>query len=79
MPSRLPGKLRSSPQRLGAMIVKNRTRFAKRRLVIRAFVAQILHNIDQAPRQHEAKAGKQQQRDRDSHGIHRNGIIYARL
>jgi hypothetical protein len=74
MRSRLPGKLRSSPELLGA-VMKNWTRFAKRRLVMRGSVSQILHNIDQAPRQHEAKAQKQQQSDRDIHGSYRNGIL----
>jgi hypothetical protein len=60
------------------MIVKNWTRCAKRRLVIRGFLSQILRKTDQAPLQHEAKAQKQQQSDRDIHGIHRNWI-YARL
>jgi hypothetical protein len=61
------------------MIVKNRTWLAKRRLVVRGFSSQILHNTDQAPRQHEAKARKQQQSDRDIHDIHRNWIFCARL
>jgi hypothetical protein len=58
MRSRLPGKLRSSPELLGA-VMKNWTRFAKRRFVMRGFIGQILHNADQAPRRHEAKAQKQ--------------------
>jgi hypothetical protein len=74
MRSRLPGKLRSSPELRGAMIVKNWTRFAKRRLIMGGSIGQILSNTDQAPRQHEAKAQKQQQSDRDIHGSHRNWI-----
>jgi hypothetical protein len=72
MRSRLPGKLRSSPELLGAVIVKNRTWLAKRRLVMGGFIRQILHNADQAPRQHQAKARKQQQSERDIHDIHRH-------
>jgi hypothetical protein len=74
MRSRLPGKLRSSPDLPGAMIVKNWTPFAKCRLVMGGSISQILHNADQAPRQQEAKAQKQEQRDRDIHGSHRNWI-----
>ena len=67
MRSRLPGKLRSSPELLGAVIVKNRTWLAKHRLVMGGSISQILHDTDQAPRQHEAKALKQQQSERDIH------------
>jgi hypothetical protein len=56
MRSRLPGKLRSSTELFGAMIVKNRARFAERRFVVGRLVGQILHDADQAPSQHEAKA-----------------------
>jgi hypothetical protein len=59
MRSRLPGKLRSSPLLLGGVIVKNRTRFAKRRLAMRVVVGQILHNTHQAQSQHEAEAQQQ--------------------
>jgi len=59
MRSRLPGKLRSDPLLLGGVIVKNRTRFAKRRFVIRAVASQILHQADQSPGQHEAEAQQQ--------------------
>jgi len=41
------------------MIVKNRTRLAKRRFIVGAFVGQILHHADQAPCQHQAEAQKQ--------------------
>jgi hypothetical protein len=68
MRSRLPGKLRSSSELLGAMVVKNGTRFAKRGFVIRAFTGQILHDTDQAPGQHETKAEQQQHSDRETHG-----------
>jgi hypothetical protein len=50
MRSRLPGKLRSDSLLLGGVIVKNRTRFAKRRLVMRAVIDQILRKTDQSPR-----------------------------
>ena len=59
MRSRLPGKLRSSPLLLGGVIVKNRTRFAKRRLAMRVVVGQILHNTHQSPREQEAEAQQQ--------------------
>jgi hypothetical protein len=59
MRSRLPGKLRSSPLLLGGVIVKNRARLAKRRLAMSVVVGKILHNTDQAPRQHEAEAQQQ--------------------
>jgi hypothetical protein len=59
MRSRLPGKLRSSSQLLGGVIVKNRTRFAKRRLAMGVVVTQVLHNTDQAPRHYEAEAQQQ--------------------
>jgi hypothetical protein len=59
MRSRLPGKLRSSAQLLGTIIVKDRARFTKCRLVMRGAGSQILHKSDQAPRQHEAEAQKQ--------------------
>src|SRR6202041_1023197 len=72
MRSRLPGKLRSDSLLLGGVIVKNRTRFAKRRLVMRAVIDQILHQTDQSPREQEAEAQQQQQSDRDIHGVHRN-------
>ena len=72
MRSRLPGKLRSDALLLGGVIVKNRTRFAKRRLVVRAVISQILRETDQSPRQHETEAQQQQQSDRDNHGVHRN-------
>jgi hypothetical protein len=78
MRSRLPGKLRSSTQLGGTVIVKNRTRLAKRGLVMRGLIAQVLYNTDQAPRQDEAKAHKQQQSERDIHDLHRT-ILYARL
>jgi hypothetical protein len=59
MRSRLPGKLRSSAQLLGTMIVKDRARFTKCRLVMCGGGSQILHKTNQAPRQHEAEAQKQ--------------------
>jgi hypothetical protein len=58
MRSRLPGKLRSSPELLGA-VMKNWTRFAKRRLIMRAVIGQIFHKTDQSPREQEAE-GQQQ-------------------
>jgi hypothetical protein len=79
MRSRLPGKLRSSSWLLGAVIVKDRTRLAKRRLVMGGFIGQILRNTDQAPRQHEAKARTQQQSERDIHDIHRHWIFQVPL
>jgi hypothetical protein len=42
------------------VIVKNRTRLAKRGLVMRGFIAQVLHNADQAPHRDEAEAYEQQ-------------------
>jgi hypothetical protein len=54
MRSRLPGKLRSSPLLLDAVLVKNGARFAKSRLIICALVSQILHKTDQAPSQYQA-------------------------
>jgi hypothetical protein len=59
MRSRLPGKLRSSPRLRGAVIMKNQSLLAKCRLVKSGFISQMLHNTDQAPRQHEAQAGEQ--------------------
>jgi hypothetical protein len=59
MRSRLPGKLRSSAQLLGAVIVKNRARFAKCRLVMCGASSQSRHKADQTPRQYEAEAQKQ--------------------
>jgi hypothetical protein len=59
MRSRLPGKLRSSAQLLSTVIVKDRPRFTKCRLVMRGTAGQTLHKTDQAPRQHEAEAQKQ--------------------
>jgi hypothetical protein len=59
MRSRLPGKLRSSAQLLGTMVVKDRARFTKCRLVMCGSGGQILHETNQAPRQHEAEAEKQ--------------------
>jgi hypothetical protein len=59
MRSRLPGKLRSSALAFSAVIVKNRARFTKCRLVMRGAGTQILHESNQAPRQHEAEAQKQ--------------------
>jgi hypothetical protein len=59
MRSRLPGKLRSSPLLLGAMIVKNRTGFAKAGFIVRGFVSQVLYQADQSPGQHESQAQKQ--------------------
>jgi hypothetical protein len=72
MRSRLPGKLRSDALLLGGVIVKNRTRFPKCRLVIRALIRQISRETDQSPRQHETQAQQQWQSDRDIHGVHRN-------
>jgi hypothetical protein len=72
MRSRLPGKLRSDSLLLGGVIVKNWTRFAKRRLIMRAVIGQIFHKTDQSPREQEAEAQQQQQSDRDIHGVHRN-------
>ncbi len=68
MRSRLPGKLRSSSRLLGAVIVKNRTGLAKRWLIIGRLASQILRDADQSPRQHQAKAEKQEQSDRNIHG-----------
>jgi hypothetical protein len=59
MRSRLPGKLRSSAQLLGAMIVKDRAWFTKCRLVMCGAGSQSLHKSDQSPRQYEAEAQKQ--------------------
>jgi hypothetical protein len=59
MRSRLPGKLRSNPLLLGAVIVKNRARFAKGRFIMRGPGSQILRQTDQPPRQHEGEAQKQ--------------------
>ena len=59
MRSRLPGKLRSDSLLLGSMIVKNWTRFAKRRLIMRAVIGQIFHKTDQSPREQEAEAQQQ--------------------
>jgi hypothetical protein len=59
MRSRLPGKLRSDALLLGGVIVKNRTRFPKCRLVMRAAISQILRETDQSPRQHEAETQEQ--------------------
>jgi hypothetical protein len=59
MRSRLPGKLRSSAQLPCTMIVKDRARFTKCRLVMCGAGSQILHKSNQAPRQHEADAQKQ--------------------
>jgi hypothetical protein len=70
MRSRLPGKLRSSSRLLRTMIVEDRTRFAKRRLVKSSFAGQALQQTYQAPSQHQRKADEQQQYDRDIHGIH---------
>jgi hypothetical protein len=72
MRSRLPGKLRSEALLLDGVMVKNRTRFAKRRLIMRVIIGQILHNADQSPCQHQAEAQQHQQIDRDIHGVHRN-------
>jgi hypothetical protein len=58
MRSRLPGKLRSSAELLGTMIVKDRARFTKCRLVMCGGGSQILHKTDQTPRRHEAQAQK---------------------
>ncbi len=77
MRSRLPGKLRSSPELCGAVIVKNRAGFAKHRLIVGGCIRQILHYTDQAPRQHQAKAHKQQQSECDIHDFHRQGIFEA--
>ena len=59
MRSRLPGKLRSSAQLLGTMIVKDRARFTECRLVMCGAGSQMLHKTNQAPGQHEAEAQKQ--------------------
>ena len=59
MRSRLPGKLRSSAQLLGTVIVKDRARFTKCRLVMCGAGGQMLHKTDQSPRQNEAEAQKQ--------------------
>jgi hypothetical protein len=59
MRSRLPGKLRSDSLLLGGVIVKNRTRFAKCRLVMRAVIGQILHKTDQSPSECEAETEQQ--------------------
>jgi hypothetical protein len=59
MRSRLPGKLRSNSLLLGAVIVKNRTRFAKRWFIMRGAGTQTRHQADQPPRQHQAEAQKQ--------------------
>jgi len=59
MRSRLPGKLRSNPVLLSAVIVENRARFAKRRFIMRATGSQILHQTDQSPRQQQAETQKQ--------------------
>ncbi len=83
MRSRLPDKLRSSPPLAstmtvkvpGAVIVKDRTRLAKRGLVMRGFIAQVRHNAEQAPCQEEAKAHQQQQSERDTHDIHRTEFL----
>ena len=56
MRSRLPGKLRSSAQLLGPMIVKDRARFTECRLVMCGAGSQMLHKTNQAPGQHEAEA-----------------------
>jgi hypothetical protein len=56
MRSRLPGKLRSDALLLDGVIVKNRTRFAKRRLIVRAVIGQILYKADQPPCEPEAEA-----------------------
>jgi hypothetical protein len=72
MRSRLPGKLRSSALLLGAMVVKDRTRFAKCRLIMRGAAGEILYQTDQSPCQHQTEAQKYQQGDRNIHGIHRN-------
>lgn len=77
MRSRLPGKLRSSAELPGAVIMKNRAGFAKRRFVISRLIAQILHNRDQTPGQHEAQAHEQEQSERNIHDIHRHRILQA--
>jgi hypothetical protein len=59
MRSRLPGKLRSNSLLLGAVIVKNRARLAKRRFIMCGAGSQTLHQTDQSPRQHQAEAQKQ--------------------
>ena len=41
---------------LGAVIVKNRSRVAKSRLIVRAFLREILHNADDRPGKGETKA-----------------------
>jgi hypothetical protein len=74
MRSRLPGKLRSSPCLLCTMIVKYRTRLAKRGLIKCGFAGQALSQAYQAPSQHEPKAYKQQCSDRDIHGIHQKKL-----
>jgi hypothetical protein len=78
MRSRLPGKLRSSAQLLGTMIVKDRARFTKCRLVMCGTESQILQQTDQAPRQHEAQA-KNQDGDRNTHGIHCSNSSSSKL
>jgi hypothetical protein len=67
MRSRLPGKLRSSLEMHRIVFVENRARFTKRRLIIGGFITQILQQTDQAPRQHQTNAHKQQQIEHDSH------------
>ena len=79
MRSRLPDKLRSSPQLAGAMtvkvpgavIMKGQTRLAKRGFIMRGFIAQVRHDAEQAPRHDQAKAHKQQHSERDIHDNHR--------
>lgn len=67
MRSRLPGKLRSSPELSDVVIVKDRARLAKRRFVIDGLTTQILPQTNQAPRQHQRNAYKQEQVEHDSH------------